>query len=423
MAIFALVDCNNFFASCERVFNPKLEGQPIVVLSNNDGCIIARSNEAKQLGIPMGGAFQTYRTLCQNHGVHVFSSNFQLYGNMSNRVMAILQQLVPDMEVYSIDEAFLCLDGIDSNELLEYVEDIRVKIKKWTGLSVSIGIGPSKTLAKLANQVAKKCSTTGIFSLMEPKVQDEVLSKVKVEEIWGINSRWGTRFREYGINTALQLRDSDSPMIRKYFSVIGQRIVLELQGISCLPLGARASTRKSIIASRSFGKRVTNVDKIAEALSNYVASACARLRRQRSRTQSIHIYLKTNRFCLNEQQHHQGMSIGFSLPTSDTRVINKAAIGCLKSLYKPGFYYHKAGIILLELVAEDSAQSDLFLPTDSNKSDKLMATLDGINIRMGKNAVFLASQGTTRDWQMRCDRRSQRYTTNWDELLKVQCDW
>jgi DNA polymerase V len=420
MSIFALLDCNNFFTSCEQVFNPKLKDKPIIVLSNNDGCIIARSNEAKQLGIPMGAPFYSYRALCQKYDVHVFSSNFQLYNDMSNRVMTILEQLVPDMAVYSIDEAFLYLDNVNIDGIIEFVKEIRTKIKKWTGLTVSIGVGPSKTLAKIANKIAKE-DTTGIFSLIDPKTQEQILAETEVEEIWGINFRWGMQFRQYGINTALQLRNADSKIIRKYFSLIGERIVLELRGIPCSHLGSNLSIRKNIISSRSFGKRVNNINEIAEAISNYVARACIKLRKQNSRAQGIYVYINTNKFHSNEQQYSHGISMLFPIPTNDTRVIIKIALNCLKRLYKPGFHYHKAGITLFNLTPETSVQKDLFLNTDYSKRDKLMKILDNINTRKGNNTIFLAAQGVKRDWQVRCDRRSPHYTTDWDELPNVYC--
>ncbi len=421
MPIFALVDCNNFYASCERVFNPSLEGKPIVVLSNNDGCIIARSNEAKKLGIPMGGAFYSQKDVCRKHGVHVFSSNYQLYGDMSQRVMDTLRHFVPDMEVYSIDEAFLCMDGFSSRDLSDYALEIRSAVKQWTGVPVSIGIAPTKTLAKVANHIAKKRTTSGVYSLLTLDEQNAALANLDVEEIWGISSRWGAQLKQRGIHTAQQLREANPKLIRKNFSVVGERIVEELRGNSCIPLEMHVAARKNILSSKSFGKLVSDLPSIDEALANYAARACLKLRKQKSRAQGIYVFVRTNPFRAQEPQYRNGMSIGFSVPTSDTRAIVKAASQCLHRIYRPGFRYHKTGIMLLDLIPESHEQQNLFLNVDHSHSDKLMVTLDRINERMGKNTVFLASQGIKRGWQMRCDNRSPRYTTNWDELAFARC--
>lgn len=422
MTIFALVDCNNFFVSCERVFNPRLENKPVIVLSNNDGCIVARSNEVKALGIPMGAPFYMYKDVCERHKVKVFSSNFQLYGDMSNRVMEVLRQMVTEMEVYSIDEAFLKLDGYSEEAIEEYAQVIRAKIKMWTGLPVSIGIGPTKTLAKIANAVAKKALAGGVFSILHKETQDEILSRLDIEEIWGISTRWGAQFRRFGMYKAIHIRDADYKMIRKNFSVVGERIVAELRGVPCFPIGKRIDTRKNITASRSFGKRVVSKEDLKEAIAYYTARASIKLRKQQSRAQGIYVYVRSNKYSKATTEYYsQGKSLGFIMPLSDTRKLIKAAHACLDDIYKPGITYHKAGVILMDLVPENQAQSDLFFDIDNLHSDKLMHSLDMINSYLGETSVFLAAQGLKRDWQMRSDKRSGRFTTSWKELPQALC--
>ena len=420
MPVFALVDCNNFYASCERVFNPALEGKPIVVLSNNDGCIIARSNEAKRLGIPMGGSFYAQRDLCQKHAVQVFSSNYQLYGDMSQRVMDTLRAFVPDTEMYSIDEAFLCLDGFSGRDLVAYAMEIREKVKMWTGIPVSIGIAPTKTLAKVANHIAKKQTVTGVHSLLSPQEQDAALMGLDVEEIWGISSRWGAQLKERGIETAGQLRDENPKKIRQHFTVVGERIVYELRGFSCLPLEMRVSDRKNILSSKSFGKPVADLASLEEALFHYAARACVKLRLQQSRAQGIHVFVSTNPFRANEPQYRNGASFGFETPTGDTRLVIKAARHCLHAIYRSGYRYHKAGIMLLDVIPQSQEQQHLFVSSTPARSDRLMRVMDRINERMGKDTLFLAAQGIQRGWQMRCDSRSPRYTTQWKKLAVAQ---
>lgn len=417
--IFALVDCNNFYASCERVFNPSLEKRPIVVLSNNDGCIVARSNEAKSLGIPMGAPYHLNKSLIQKNRVAVFSSNYQFYGDMSHRVMDSLQHFVPDMEVYSIDEAFLRLDSFSRRDLFAMSTDIRNKILQWTGIPTSFGIAPTKTLAKVANHIAKKYTTEGIFDLCDPDCQTAVLHELPVEELWGISHRWGSRLRGLGINTALELRDADAKLIRKHMSVVGERMVHELRGVSCLDLEELAP-RKNIMSSKSFGKPISDLEPMQEALANYVARGCEKLRKQNSKAQGIHVFLKTNFFKRYDPQYRNGMTLGFDFPSSDTAFILSKAKHMLSTLYRKGFRYKKCGVMLLDLVSDNHQQQHLFLKLpEQAKSDTLMKTLDTINESMGPGTVFHAAQGIKRDWAMRCDRRSNRYTTQWDELAEA----
>ncbi len=419
MSIFALVDCNNFYASCERVFNPHLENKAIIILSNNDGCVIARSNEAKKLGIPMGAPFYRWKKLCDNNTLYAFSSNYALYGDMSNRIMTLLTHFCPDIEIYSIDEAFLALDQFDENNLFSYSEKIRNTIKQCTGMPVSIGIAPTKTLAKIANHIAKKKTPNGIFDLSNPHIRDKVLAQFPIEDIWGIGRKLAKRLNELHIKTASDLRDANLKMIRMHFSVVMERLVEELRGISCIPL-EMVQPRQQIMSSRSFGKPVTELWELEEALSFYTAKACVKLRKQKSLAGGISIFLHTNTFKENDPQYGNSMNYHFSEPTSDSGFIISAAKKCLKNIFREGFRYKKTGILLLDLSPLRIKQFDL-LSNRQNKSESLMQTFDFINEKLGKNTLFLAAEGIQRHWKTRCDRRSKRYTTQWDELVNVIC--
>lgn len=419
MPIFALVDCNNFFASCERVFNPALEKKPIVILSNNDGCVISRSNEAKALGIPMGKPYYQCRDICRKNGIHVFSSNYYLYGDMSDRVMSTLNHFCPDMEVYSIDEAFLQLDGFAHIDIYAYMQHVRNKIKQWTGIPVSIGIGPTKVLAKMANHIAKKNKDYGVFNLLDPDLQNAVLANFKVEDIWGVGYQSSIKLNDIGIKTARQFRDSDPKFIRKYFSVMGERLLQELRGISCLSLDAFSEPSKNIRSSRSFGHYLSSFDEIAEALAHYAARACEKMREQSSKTQGIHVFLRTNRFNVDKQYFSKGINFSFATPTNDSRLIITHAKQCLKKIFQPGLEYKKTGIILLDLVDAAVEQGDLFSTTSSIKTEQLMAVLDRINQTYGQQGLFIAAQGTERTWQGKSNLRTPRYSTHWEELATV----
>jgi DNA polymerase V len=416
--IFALVDCNNFYASCERVFNPALQERPVVVLSNNDGCIIARSNEAKALGIPMGAPYYQNKELMKKNGVVVFSSNYQFYGDMSLRVMDSLRMFVPDMEVYSIDEAFLRLDGFAHDDLFDMAVNIRTKLHQWTGIPTSLGIAPTKTLAKIANRFAKKSTQTGVFDMRDPQLQSHIMHNLPVEELWGISHRWGKKLRALGIQTALQLREADPKFIRRNFSVVGERIVHELRGLSCLDL-EDVLPKKNIMSSKSFGQPISEQAPMEEALANYTARACEKLRRQNSKAQGISVFVKTNRFRQSEPQYYNAATVGFEHPTSDTAYILQAGKTLLSILYRKGYRYKKCGIMLLDIVPDHYHQSHLFVAQDTAKADHLMKVLDLINQSMGPGTVFHAAQGIKRDWQMRSDKRSPRYTTKWNELARV----
>ena len=416
--IFALVDCNNFYASCERVFRPTLRTRPVVVLSNNDGCVVARSNEAKALGIAMGAPYHLNRDGFEREGVAVFSSNYQLYGDMSERVMESLAMLAPDIEVYSIDEAFLRLDGFAHSNLHDMAVGIRTSVLRWTGIPVSIGIAPTKTLAKVANHIAKKSADTGVQDMRDPVLRDEVLAGLPVEEVWGIAGRWGAKLRAIGVTTALQLAGAEPKLLRRHFGVVVERIALELGGVSCQDL-EEAVPRKQIVSSKSFGSPVTGFEPMAEALANYAATACEKLRRQGSKAGGIHVFLATNRFKPGEPQYRNGAAVDLVHPSSDTGFIVKRARELMFRLYREGYSYKKCGIMLLDLVPEDRLQDHLFVRQDQSRGDTAMRVMDGINRSMGPGTVFVGAQGVERSWRMRYGRRSPRYTTKWAELLKV----
>ncbi len=416
MKVFALVDCNNFYASCERVFDPSLKERAIVILSNNDGCIVARSNEAKALGISMGVPLFEQKAVIKKHNVAVFSSNYQLYGDMSQRVMNSLRLHVPDMEVYSIDEAFLRLDHLQPRNLYEYCKLIRRKVLHWTGIPVSIGIGPTKVLAKVANHVAKK--QNGVFDIRSQQKQDEILQTLDTGKLWGVARRWSERLSRMGINKASELRDADPAIIRKRLSVVGERILRELKGQPCIDL-ENIQSRKSIMSSKSFGSLLTKKEPLEEALANYAARACEKLRKQKSRAQAVYVFVQTNGFQQTDRQYNNAFTRTLSAPTSDTRIIIDAAKFCLNKIYKNGYRYKKTGIMLLDLIPASLEQKQLFNTVNHLPSDHMMDVVDLINNNHGPDTLFFGAQGVAREWKMRCGLRSPRYTTHWNELLTV----
>ena len=416
--VYALVDCNNFYCSCERVFNPALEKKPIAVLSNNDGCIVARSNEIKELGIPMGAPMFQYKKLLEQKKAIILSSNYQLYGDMSQRVMETLRQFTPAMEVYSIDEAFLRLEEFRRLDLMKYCLDIRKTVKQWTGIPVSIGIAPNKTLAKVANHVAKKNTDIGVFNICKRQTQNEILANFPVGDIWGIGRQLAKRLNEMGINTALKLRDVDIVWARKHFTIVGERLVRELRGLSCLDL-EEVTAKKNITSSKSFGKLVTDKKELMNAIANYTTRACHKLRLQNSKAQGIYVYLRTNPFRRQDPQYNNGTTYGFTEPSDDTAFIIKAARKCLEQIYSKGYKYHKAGIMLLDIVPATYKQMEMFDTEESKARSQLMQTIDAMNITMGQDTIRFAAQGIDHPWARKCEYRTPRYTTNWDELAKV----
>ncbi len=414
--IFALVDCNNFYASCERVFNPKLEGRPVIVLSNNDGCVVARSNEAKALGIGMGVAAFEVEDIIGKNGIEVFSSNYALYADMSSRVMETLSIFTPDIEIYSIDEAFLNLGGF-GRSLTDYGRKIQRTVKQWTGMPVTIGIGRTKTLAKIANWLAKKSAkANGVLDLTDFPCLDGILAETPVEKIWTVGIKTTIKLKRAGIKTALDLRDTDISWIRQKFGVVGVRTVYELRGICCYPLEQNPPVKKSITVSRMFGKPVESVEELKQAIASYASRAGEKLREQHLAAGAMTVFVTTSRFI--KKRYFNANTIEFGVATNDTMELIRAGLSCIDKLYRRGFAFKKAGIILNGLLPEKQIQRSLFDNTDREKSQRLMQAIDSVNTRLNCPLRW-ATEGLNQPWKVKFNRRSYRYTTHWDELLEV----
>lgn len=410
--IYALLDCNNFYASCERVFNPDLQNKSIVILSNNDGCIIARSNEAKAIGIPMGAPYFKYKKLIEESHTTVFSSNYALYGDMSARVMSLLSQFTPLYEIYSIDEAFLRLDGLNIQDFIKYASAMKQHILRCTGMPVSIGIGPTKTLAKIANYIAKKKIIQGVFEVTDKNV-DEILANLAVDNIWGVGWKLSARLRKQGIHSALDLKQISPVTMRKQFSVVVEKMVHELNGYSCLAL-EETQPKRNITSSRSFGKKVTALSDLKEAIASHCTKACAKLRTQNSFANGILLFIKTSKH--DEKQSYCNFStvIQFDTPLNDTGLIIRQVLPAVERLFRPHLKYNKVGVTLLDLVREDLLQQDCFTPSPNRHA--LMETLDAINAKYKKDTLFYAAEGIKKGWKMQQNSKSPHFTTSWDEL-------
>ena len=416
--MIALVDCNNFYASCERVFQPQLEKQPIVVLSNNDGCVIARSNEAKALGIKMGAPAFKMKTIFDHHKVHVFSSNFALYGDLSRRVMQILDEGSPAIEIYSIDEAFLDLNGI--NKLNQFAINLRTKVGKWTGIPVSIGMAPTKTLAKVANKIAKKHTQNGIFLMRKETTIYQVLKYIPVSDLWGIGRQYGKFLSRNGFDTAWDLVNANESWIKSNMSVNGLRMVKELKGIPCYFLERQPPRKKNICTSRSFGMDVIHLQELEEAVASYASTCAMKLRQEKSLTSSILVFIKTNPFKNADHQYNPCQKIILDVPSNDSMEITKQALKALKNIYKKGFSYKKAGVIVGDIVPQNSQQLSLFDNKDSFKIKNIMSAVDHINQKMGRNKIRLAVQGFDRKWRLKQEKLSPCYTTRFSDVLEVK---
>ena len=417
--MYALVDCNNFYASCERMFRPELENKPIVVLSNNDGCVIARSNEAKALGIPMGAPEFKYREQMKVQGVHVFSSNYALYGDLSSRVMSVLNQLSPDLEVYSIDEAFADMRCFNNYDLYEHGLKIKETIQQWTGIPVCIGMGRTKTLSKIANRVAKKTpKTKGVFVFENQDQVISVLKKVEIGDVWGVGRKWSESLKHMGIKSAYDLSQADSTLIKRKYNVVLQRTAKELNGESCLQL-EDLPEKKQIMVSRSFKERITNYNHIRELIAGYVSRACEKLRKQNSVAKSINLFIRTSPFA-DTPSYGNSKTVSLNQYSADTSTFIKMAIFCLESVYKEGFEYQKAGIMLFDVVPDKFQQLCIFQPEKYDAvARKRMELIDHINAKYGKRTLRLASESEKR-WYMNQNHLSQGYTTRWSELLTVR---
>ena len=415
----ALVDCNSFYASCERVFNPKLLGKPIVVLSNNDGCIITRSTEAKALGIKMGEPYFKVKNVIKKNNVKVFSSNYALYGDMSQRVMEILLGFSPDVEIYSIDEAFLSLKGFKNYELLTYCKHIRKTIKQWSGIPVSIGVGSTKTLSKIANHLAKKNNAYEWVCILKKKEKiDEALQETEIEDVWGIGRSLSKFLKRYNVCNAKQFALLDRGWVRKNMGVVGERIQLELHGVSCLGVELLPSPQKSCCVSRSFSRPIEKIEELKESIANYASRVAEKIREEDLIAQSMSIFVLTNHFNKKEKQYSNSIKLQLDYPTSDSKLIVKRAVEGVKRIYKNGYRYKKAGIILYELHNSSSVRG--LLDYDRPRSDSLMKSLDEINYRYGSSTLKLAAEGIKKGWQMRREKVSPCYTTSFDQLMIVK---
>lgn len=417
----ALVDCNNFYVSCERMFNPKLEGVPVVVLSNNDGCAVARSNEVKALGIKMGEPWFKMKDIAKQHGIIALSSNYSLYGDLSARVMSVLSEFSPQQEIYSIDECFLDLGGFDPTTLMEYGQKIRQAVKLNVGIPVCVGIADTKTLAKLANHCAKKglAGSEGVcdFGSLSKKQRSELFARISVSEVWGVGRRITEGLATMNINTVKDLCRADPEYLRQRFSIVLVRTVNELNGIPCIELEDAGAPRQQIMVSRSFGAPVSALDDLSESVAFFTTRAAEKLRRDGSVAASLCVFIRTNPFKENEEQYSRSVVVPLTQATDDTTKLVKAALCALKSIYKPALRYMKSGVLLMGLHVKGAAQRTLFDdPAEQSRSDKMMYVMDSINRKMGKDSVTVGATGTKQRWAMRREQKSPSYTTDWGEL-------
>lgn len=415
--MFALIDCNNFFASCERVFRPDLRDKPLIVLSSNDGCVIARSNEAKALGIAMGIPYFKVKDLCIDQQVAVFSSNFTLYNHLSQRIMRVIEDAWPHLEIYSIDEAFIDLSTLESTHHDVFCKDLQKKIGQYTGIPTSIGIGPTKTLAKLANHIAKKELKTPVFNITNDR---EWLKQISVADVWGIGRQWHKKLASHHIHTADDLSNANPAYLRHQFNVVLQRTSLELNGIACSNVNEQAPPQ-SITSSRSFGSEQREEEHLAQAISSHCAIASEKLRKHHLLAQQLQVFICSNRF-KNEPYYH-AIDFRFLNPTDDLRYITTCAKFCLKKIIRPGIAYKKAGIILSNLSSNAQRQMDLFNQDSAetqSQSEQFMEIMDKINSRFGRKTMRLAAEGYKKPWLARAELRSPNYLTEWAELPVVR---
>ncbi|QOJ14603.1 MAG: Y-family DNA polymerase [Planctomycetia bacterium] len=421
--MLAHVDANNFYASCEQVFNPALRGKPVVVLSNNDGVVVARSVEAKALGIDMARPYFEIESLLKQRHVHVLSSNYTLYDDMSNRLADIYRHATDHVEVYSIDECFLSFDDIRRSDLINHGRDLRYTVLRWTGLGVGVGIAPSKTLAKLANHLAKRVpENAGVCVLVNEEAITAALAQVELTDLWGISGGFQRRLAGLGIHSPLELRAADPHRVRKGLGVVGQRIVFELRGESCLPLELIVPDKQNICCSRSFGQETRNFDELREAVCTFASQAAVKLRRQDLAAGAVSVFIGTNIHAPVEQ-YHNSYGVSLAVPSFDTREIARAAVYCLSHIHRPQHSCKKAGVMLHGLLKRLHIQPHLFDQRDHERDRRLMLTMDRINrdygrgtIRISAAAAFELMPGRTVAWRGRCEQRSPRYTTRWDEL-------
>jgi DNA polymerase V len=419
--MFALVDCNNFYASCERVFQPQLNNKPIAILSNNDGCVVARSDEAKALGLPMGAVAFKYKNFFKANNIEVFSSNYPLYGDMSDRVMKILEQFSPDIEVYSIDEAFLEFKRFSKTDFTDCGREIRKRVLKWTGIPTCVGIAPTKALAKIANKIARKYpkQTKGAYVIDSEEKRLKALKWTSIDKVWGIGYQHSKKLKRYNINTALDFVNLPDSWVRKEMSVVGLRLKKELEGISTLELEKEVENKKAIATTRSFENKIKELTELKERISTFSSVAAEKLRKQNSNCSLVYIFLKTNRFDKTKQYKSLKTIIHLPYPTNSSITISKYCIRALYSIFEKNLEYKKAGIILMGLTPSKEKQLNLF--TEENpKHEKLMQTIDELNFLYSEKKIKLGHQDLKRTWKMKQQRLSKRYSTNINEIIKVK---
>lgn len=421
----AIVDCNSFYAACERLFKPSLHGKPVVVLSNNDGCIVSRTDEAKALGIQMAGPYYQHKKQIEENGVAVFSSNYHLYGDMSWRVMETLRMLSPSVEVYSVDESFLDLSGIDPTKLNDYALFLKHTTEEWTGIPVSIGVAPTKVLSKVANRLAKKDKqgTRGVMVLEDAEQQREALLKTSVEDLWGIGGAYARKLRLFNINNGWDLRNMSEDWARKNLGgVVGVRLIRELRGEPCIEMKDPLETKKMIATTRMFGKPVFELRELKEAVATYITRAAEKLRRQHGAARVMSVFLVTNDEARTYEYKPSSRSAYTILPvaTSLTQVLIEHAMPLVEQLYRKGSKYLKAGVTFSGIVPEESVQINLFDPPEKQELQQLMLLIDNVNFSMRNDIIKFAASGTKRDWKMRQELRSKRFTTRWEELFEVK---
>ncbi|HRN70069.1 MAG TPA: Y-family DNA polymerase [Candidatus Woesebacteria bacterium] len=420
--MYGVVDCNTFYASCERIFRPELEKIPVVVLSNNDGCIISQTKEVTELGSQTGSAVYNYKDLFKKHNVQIFSANFPLYADISSRIMKIIKNYVPHVEIYSIDEAFFKLSGYDKSYILHQSQLLRNAILKNIGMPVSIGISDTKTLSKIANEIAKTNQNyEGVCLINSKNIRDKLLQQFKIEYVWGIGRKLSQFLNKRGIFTAYQLMNCDDKWIKKELSITGLKTVWELRGISCIDVETERPAKKSIISSKSFGYKVTNIQDMKEAVATFATRAAEKLREEKEIATFITVSITTNYFRKDEKQYANSITLSLPQPTHYTPLLIKTGIQALEQIYKPGYRYKKATVGLTGLVSEHIMQGQLFHPvTVSQKEKRIMSVLDTINQQYGSGTLQYAIQGIHKRWKGKSESRSPRYTTNWDELLIVK---
>ncbi|AQS94688.1 SOS mutagenesis and repair protein UmuC [Polaribacter sp. BM10] len=419
--MFALIDCNNFYASCERVFNPNLQGKPVAILSNNDGCVISMSDEAKKLQLPFGAPIFKWEQFCKSNNITVLSSNYPLYGDMSTRVMNILAGFSPDIEVYSIDESFLELKGFDNYDLSNYATKMRSKILKWTGIPTCVGIAPTKALSKVANKIARSNlkQSKGICIIDSEENRIKALKWTKIGNVWGIGSRLKKRLQAKGCETAYDFTQLPSDWVLKNFSIVEWRLQKDLQGISKIPLEDAVTSKKMIATTRSFENTYADLENITERISTFASSCAKKLREQKSNCHVITVFLRSNRFDKNQVYLKENKTVFLSYPTDSTLTISSAAIAAVKTIFKKDVNYKKAGVIISGLVPNDNFQLNLF-SHENPKHKPLMSAIDNLNKKFKGDKIKLGNQDLNRTWKMKQNRLSKKFTTNINEVLIVK---